>query len=305
MATNHINLFAADNGLVAYKHRFYGVYNSYNICMGYEGSNIVYFFNTLIDETDAFQRLLEQNSADYDIVLYRITPPIVSVVSRSRNIKHVLDYLTALLKMCNATGSEICAFCGEELGNYPTYFEVDGVVCLGHEKCFNKFNYSVNKRALDAKYSEVSASKIIAIPILMQVMCFALICLVYIATKSRAWFFYIMGGFMMGYLSAVSYAQLRGKSGAAFYAHLMPLAAVLMFAAQAVMQAYLIIDNFNFFIGLKIFFVSWGNPVAIMEMLLPQLIVGCISVVCGLLLVDFHRIKYMKNNTVKIQRITR
>lgn len=306
MATNHINLFAADHGLTAYRQRYYGVYNTYNICMGYEGSNIVYFFNTQIEECDSFTHHLEQNASDYNIVFFRVTPPIVTVVSRSNNIKHVLDYLTALLKMCNAGSAEICAFCGEELGNNPTHFEVDGVVCVGHEKCFNRFNYSVNKRALDAKYSEVPASKIVRWPVLVQFLCFILICILYITTKSHGWFFYIFGGFLMGYLSALVYTQLRGRSGALFYAWLLPLGSVLMFLAQAVMQAYLIVNSdFNFLIGLRIFFVSWANPAAVTEMLLPQLLLGLTALLAGLLAIDYHRLKHIKNNTVKISRITR
>lgn len=305
MATNHINLFATEYGLESYKSRYFGVYNGYNVCLGYEGSNIVYFFNTQIEECDSFLKILEHNAQDYDIVRYRITSPIVSVVSRNKNIKQVMDYLTALLKMCNASGAEICAFCGQELGTKPTYFDVDGVVCIGHEKCYNKFNYMVNKRVIDVKYAEVPVSKAIVLPLFIQMLWLVLICIVYIATKSFSWFYYIFGGLMMGYTSAFFYTRLRGRSGVPYYASLLSNALVCMFLAQAVMQAYLIIGDYSFFMGLNIFFVSWLNSAAVVEMLLPQLALGMISVLIGLVFVDYRRIVYLKDNAVKISRISR
>lgn len=305
MATNHLNLFAAENGFEMHKQRYFGVYNGYNACLGYEGSNIVYYFNTQVEEADAFLKILEHNASEYDIVLYHITSPIVSIVSRSKNIKQVMDYMTALLKMCNASGAEICAICGAELGDEPTYFEVDGVVCVGHEKCFNKFNYLVNKRAIDVKFSEIPAKKAIGMPILIQFAIAILISLVYIATHSYTWFFYILGGFAMGYFSSIYYATKRGRSGAPYYVLLLCFALIFMLGAQAVIQAYLITSDYSFFVGLTVYFMSWGNILAVGEMLLPQLALGMLGVFVGLIMVDYRRIAYIKTNTVKITRISR
>lgn len=302
MSTNHLNLFANQYGFSYYKQRIYGVYNEYNVCVRQQKKLTLLYFDTRIEDYDAFCSYMKEKGGEYGIIKFCTTTPILAIVSTSYDIKAILDFVTPLLKLCNATTSEICSFCGERVDN-PTYFEIDNVVCVGHSWCCRNFSYFVNYKVVNLKDSQKFPAKAGTLAIFYAFLVTLGITLIYYFTGHKGLFYFGLGSILLGFVTSRGYFRSNGRIGFGGYAIPLLVSMVFIFIMQATTQAVIMANDFGFFKALAVYFTRWEVREAVVERLMPQLVGGTLLALFMIFMTDIRRIRFIRDNSVKITKI--
>lgn len=308
MATDYLGLFASQYGLKYYKDMVYGTYNGYYICICMRGGYTVFYFNTQISEISSFNEILQEESAKYGILSYKMSPPILAVMAQSggSNLLRVLDFLTQLLRMCKATSSETCSFCGMRLKEEESiHFAVNDVVCVGHEQCFTNYNLKINKREQDFLAALKPWYKVIYVPILTAIICGILTVLLISYFQLDATATYLVGALLTGYLLSCVYTRKQGKWGTQGYAVCVTLTSLTVFLIQLFYLSYSIMAEYG--VALKeamgIYFTDYLQQTPFYDTIIPQMIMALAMGLLGIMACVINRRKSISRTKVSIHKI--
>ncbi len=308
MATDYLGLFASQNDFKYYKAMIYGVYNGYYVCISLRGGFCAFYFNTQITEISSFNNILQGESGKYGIVSYKMSPPILAVIAACEGdgLNRVLDFLTQLLRMCKATSSETCSFCGMRLKQEERlYFAVDDVVCVGHEECFTSFDLKINKRTQDFLSTLKPWYKVVYAPFIAAVLSVIVTVLAISYLGFDALITYLAGAFFAGYFVSVFYTRRGGKWGLQGYAVCIAFTALSVFLIQMFYQTYDIMAMHNLPIkgAIAAYFISYSQPALLYEIIIPQLIMALALGLMGVLTCVTNRNRNISRAKIKIHKI--
>lgn len=308
MATDYLGLFASQYNLKYYKDMVYGTYNGYYICIRMRGGYTVFYFNTEISEISSFNEILQDESANYGILSYKMSPPILAVMAQcgGNNLLRVLDFLTQLLRMCKATSSETCSFCGMRLKEEDSiHFAVNDVVCVGHEQCFTNYNSKINKREQDFLAALKPWYKVIYAPALTAVICgiITVLLISYFQLDSTAT--YLAGALLTGYLLSCIYTRKQGKWGTQGYVACITLTAITVFLIQLFYQSYNIMAAQGVALkeAVRIYFTDYLQQTPFYDTIIPQMVMALAMGLLGIVVCVINRRRNISSAKVDIHKI--
>lgn len=308
MATDYLGLFASQYDFQYYKDMVYGNYNGYYVCIRMHGGYAVFYFNTQISEISSFNEILQGESANYGILSYKMSPPILAVMAQCEgsSLLRMLDFLTQLLRMCKATSSETCSFCGTRLKEEESiHFAVNDVVCVGHEQCFTSYNLKINKGTQDFLAALKPWYKVIYAPLLTAVICgiFTVLLISYFQLNATAT--YLAGALLTGYILSCVYTRKQGKWGTQGYAVCITITAITVFLIQLFYQSYNIMAAQG--VALKeamgIYFADYLHQTLFYGTIIPQMIMALAMGLLGVVVCVINRRRNISRTKVDIHKI--
>lgn len=301
MATNYLNVFAESNDFTYHNSKIFGEYNGYEVCVAKKGDKFKYYFTTKIEELSAFTDTLNRNFVEYKIVGFSCNTPQYCVVCESKDIVKTLDFLTSLLSMCGASDSHTCPFCGESLSE-PSYYDIDGVVCSGHDSCLDKYNYLVNKQHIDRKNSQVKASKAFLPSLLLGLIGCVVMVGIYSFLSWELKIYYVIGSVLVGFLCALGYTRKNGKNGVKMYLTCLVSSVLCEMITILAVNAVSIVSRQGASGDAMLFFSNLFAVESVKQYAI-ELVYGLALAVLGAFVLDVERIYYYVKNTVKITKI--
>lgn len=307
MATDYLGLFASQHNFKYHKNMIYGIYNGYHVCLCLRGGFTAFYFNTQITEISSFNSILQGESGNYGIVSYKMSPPILAVIARGEgdNLTRLLDFLTQLLRMCKATSSETCSFCGMRLKQEERlYFSVDDVVCVGHESCFVSYDNKINKGAQDYLAALKPWYKVMHAPLFAAVICAILTVLAITYFRLDPVVAYFAGALLTGYFVSLFYARKGGKWGAQGYALCIVLTALAVFLSQMFYRSYDIMVEHGLTLrgAIALYFSSYLQP-SLLNLIIPQMVMALALGLFGIFICVTRAKRNSARARVKIHKI--
>lgn len=303
MATNFLALFAEKNSFTYFgRNKIFGTYNGFESCLIKHRKAYYCYFAAKLEENCDFVELVNEQGEKYGISALRKTPPIYALKIQGTQITQSMDFLTALLQLCHAGGTRVCAFCGKPIAPEQKHgLSVDGIILTAHAACIQDFRYLVNGMAQQLTlYRKVVSNKIplqIAFPLFACLITF----LIYALTGFRQTWLLQLCALAIGVFCAFGYILNHGKTGRGYYNQTLLISLAFCILLHMFCHAVFLTPQFTLPAGLMIYLRSWTIRGAVLNQLLPQLAILYVISAVGIFSFDVYRLLYVLSNTIKIK----